>query len=144
MVVEVYEVIERFAAVVEALGDPYVRADDPFDPGASPSPQTRAFSVMAPQTLANGTRDRDGSQMQVSTRIVVRVQCPLDQAGPSRVAYLTSEVKAEPQLVRALLVQGEAWAAGLRVSYAGTERSRLPDGWSQTDHAFDVRHAVSL
>lgn len=144
MVVEVYEVRQRFATKVAELSG-YAEADAPFDPSSAPGSQIRPFTVTPTSTQANGTRDRSATTMDVLTRVQVRIQAPVYQSGPSRVPRADEEIKAEPLLVRALCAQGESWMHGLRVSYVSTGRAYLPgDEWLQTDHVFDVGHTVQL
>ena len=145
MIVEVYEVRDRIAAQVATLSG-YVEGDGPFDPIAMPANYAeRPFSVAIPATNENGTRDRAGGQMDVATRVVVRVHAPISLAGPNRLAAATTEYKQEPQLIRKLCAQGDTWMFGLRIAYVGTTREYLPgDEWLQTDHTFTVRHQVQL
>lgn len=145
MIVEVHEVRDAFATVVGRLYG-YTEWDGPFDPTAAPANvDLRPFSIAIPSTSENGTRDRAGATMDVVTRVVVRVHAPVHLAGPSRLAAATTEYKAEPLLIRALMAQDGDWNRGMRVAYRSTTREFLPvDEWLQTDHAFDVRHTVQL
>jgi hypothetical protein len=144
MIVEVHEVRQRFAAQIATL-DGYVEVDGGFDPSQAPSSNTRAFAVLVPMTLPNGTRDRDMGPMEVKSRVSVRIQAPIYQSGPARKSAMDDEIKAEHLLIRALMMRGDAWTHGIRIRYAGSERSVLPgDEWLQTDTQFDVNHTVSL
>ena len=145
MIVEAHELRQRFAERVAALSG-YEEADAPFDPGTAPANVAlRSFSVLLPQTLANGTRDRSGGAMEVKTRVIVRCQSAVNLAGPGRIAAMDLEMKAEAGMVRHMMKQGETWMYGLRVAFAGIERViMLGDEWLQTDVNFDVGHTVQL
>jgi hypothetical protein len=145
MITEVYEVRDRFAARVAAMSG-YAEAEAPFD--ASQSPATiadRIFAILVASTESNGTRDRSLGVMEVTTRVVVQVQAPIHMTGPDRLTSATAEYKAEPVLIRHLMMQGDQWSYGLRVHYVGTAREFLPgDEWLQTSHTFTIGHQVQL
>lgn len=145
MIVEVDEVRRRFAARVDTL-DGFREADGPFDPASAPDGlAARPFSLLVPASLPNGTRDRSLGAMEIVTRAVLRINAPLKPAASAKLGSLDDELRMESRVIRELMKQGDDWTRGLRISYAGSDRTVLPgDEWLQTDLAFDVAHMVQL